>query len=111
METGRSIGYQDRIALDIEIDPRDREDFALGYYPGFIEIDTIDSGQFKDRVCLTTILERLSDNTYWSFQWSEAIETPGTEGNDYNMDNYMHKIRRVQIGEAWRVVDWVRVKN
>jgi hypothetical protein len=102
--------YQEPDALHIELDYEDREDFALGYFPGFLEVDTIDGGMFKDRICMTTIAFRESDESYWSFSWSEHIEAIGTDENDYNMDSYIHRVDRLEIGTTRKVVDWVRSK-
>lgn len=102
--------YQDEDVLHIELDFEDREAFALGWLRGFNEIDTIDGGPFKDRVCMTTICERESDQSFWSFQWSEHVKAVGTDLNDYKMDSQIHRVDRIVIGTTRTVVDWVRSK-
>ena len=100
--------YQEPDVLHVEVDYEDRELFALGYLDGFVEIDTIEGGLYKDRMCLTTICQHESDESYWSFSWSEHIEAVGTDGNDYNMDSYIHRVDRLEIGTTRKVVDWIR---
>lgn len=94
-------------ALHIQLDYRDRGEFALGNLPGFVEVEVIDGGQFKDRICLTTICRR-EDGSYWSLQWSEAANVFNSESNDYNMDSYIHRVDRIEISMTRKVVDWVR---
>jgi hypothetical protein len=102
------VKYQDPDAFHLELDQEDREAFALGYLPGFTEIDTIDGGPFKDRVCFTTICERESDESFWSYQWSEHLNAVGTDQNDYGMDGHIHRVDRIIIGITRTCVDWVR---
>jgi hypothetical protein len=102
-------GYED--AFHIELEFEDRADFALGYLYGFDEVEVIDGGDFKDRVCLTTICRRSEDDSYWSFQWSECSNGVDTSSNDYNMDSYIHRVQKIEVTTMKTCVDWVRPRE
>lgn len=103
--------YQEQGVVDIWLDMQDREAFALGELSGFSVAETIEGGQYKERVHLTTISLRDSDKTWWSYQWSEDVEGWSTEGNDYTMDDSIHRVRPIELGLDRKVLDWVRVKK
>lgn len=113
MSSGSLLKYQDSTALNFELSWNDRELFALGRLPGFTEVEVLDNGSYKERICLTTICRRESDDTFWMLMWSEDAECETTEGNDYGVDSLIHRVSPIsrRTASTSQIVDWIKVKK
>lgn len=101
--------YEDKDAVKIAVDPDHRRDFAWEGWTGFEIVGQDEGESYKDSAPITTYLERLSDNTYWEFNWDKYTSHYGSGDHDFGNDPYLYKVNRTEKVVSQTVVSWDRV--
>lgn len=104
------MNYEDKDAIKIAIDPGHFRDFAWEGWDGFEIVDEIEDESYKDLAPATTVLKRVSDGTFWEFNWEKYTSHYGSGDHYFDHDPYLYKVNRKEEVVTKTVVSWVRVK-
>jgi hypothetical protein len=102
--------YEDREAIKIPVEKHDCRHFARGDWDGFTTVDEIEDEGYKDLAPVTTILARISDNTYWEFNWEKCTSYYGSGDSYYDNDPYLYKVDKIEKVVTRTEVTWEKVK-
>lgn len=88
------------------------QEFAYGDHPNFVFVDEICDYEdlYKDQVPATTICKRVSDDTFWSLDWSKYVSHYGY-GESSFYDTTITKVEKVVTERLVVDVDWVPIKG
>jgi hypothetical protein len=101
--------YQDQDTNKIPVDPADFRLIAFDGWEGFDIVDTQEGSSYKDSAPTTTVLKRLSDDTYWAFNWEQYTSHYGS-GDHCFYNPYLYKVERREEVITRTIVHWTEVK-
>ena len=104
------MGYEDKDATKIPIDPGHLRDFAWDGWEGFEIVAEDEADSYKDLAFATTYLKRLSDNSFWQFNWEKYTSHYGSGDHYFDNDPFLYKVNRVEKVITRTEVEWVRIE-
>lgn len=104
------IKYQDQNVTKIKVDPDDFRSLAFNGIEGFKQADLVEGESYKDSAPTKTILHRLSDDTFWAFNWYQYTSHYGN-GDHMFYDPYLYEVGKHTEVVSRTVVTWTPAKE